>query len=381
MTCDLPGGVASKIARTAPETCVQNRVRRNRLPHKDRRPASRFVARYATAPWQCLYLRPEPHGHWALRDTLPQVDGSLGLTAAAADAIFRIDPEQSFSGSSDYLASLVYMSRSGGGKTAIVGHVDLEVAQSVAALTSRRGYMARPATTSRGLFEQAKNDPDLELLVITDKLSRPGFSELVQAIRSNSRTRHIPILLMVDPDNVNRANRLADRYKNIQVSPAVASELVIARQIDNLVKGIDYEDATQVERGDNAVMALDQLGHFASQSDRYPFFDVVGYQDKLVGGLASPSRAASTCRVLGELGTADAQVRLLETASNMQLPVALRRIAVESFAVAVQKRGLMLSRQQILDQYARYNASADEPAESQQILASVLDVLESRSGD
>src|SRR3546814_4765786 len=38
-----------------------------------------------TLPWQCLYLRPEPQGHGALRGTLPHVDGSLGSRLAAAN--------------------------------------------------------------------------------------------------------------------------------------------------------------------------------------------------------------------------------------------------------------------------------------------------------
>src|SRR3954470_12641806 len=38
---------------------------------------------YTSAPWQCLNLRPEPHGQGALRCTLPQVAGSFGSTATA----------------------------------------------------------------------------------------------------------------------------------------------------------------------------------------------------------------------------------------------------------------------------------------------------------
>jgi CheY-like chemotaxis protein len=304
--------------------------------------------------------------------------GSLRLTAAAAEAIFRIDPAESFSGSSDYLASLVYLSRSTGSKTALVGHVDLETAQSLSALTSRRGYVGRPEITSRGLFEQANHDPDLQLILITDRLPGPGYSELVQTLRSNPRTSRIPILLMVDPARLDRADRLAERYRDILVSPLVVNERVIARQIDNLEQGVDYVGASQPERAEYAVRALQYLAHYASHPERYPFFDVLNQQERLLGGLASPARAADTCQVLGQLGTADAQSRLLEMVNNLQLPISLRRVAADSFAVAVRKRGLMLSRQQILRQYDRYNASAGEPAASQQILADVLDVLERR---
>lgn len=304
--------------------------------------------------------------------------GSVRLTAAATKAITKINPTQSFPGSSDYIRALVYLSRSAGLKTAVVGHADLEIAQSLAALTNRQGYSTRSATTARDFFDIAQNDPDLELLVITDKIFRPDFSELVQALRSNSRTRRIPILLLVDPENLARAERLAERYKDILVSPMVLNEKVIARQIDNLNAGVDFRDTNEVERGDYAIQALDQLDYYASQPEKYSFFDVLSYESDLTNGLNSPARAEATCRVLGELGTADAQRRLVQLASNLQLPIELRQAAVKSFQVAVEKRGLMLSRQQILNQYERYNNSAEEAKTSQQILGSLLDVLEGR---
>lgn len=316
-------------------------------------------------------------------DTSPLIKalnaGSTRLTAAATKAIGKIKPTQSFPGSSDYIRALVYLSRSSGLKTAVVGHADLEIAQSLAALINRQGFTARTVTTARDLFDVAQNDPDLELLVITDRVFRPNFSELVQALRTNSRTRQIPILLLVEPENLSRAERLAERYKNIQVSPMVLNEKVIARQLDNLESGVQFRDTNEVERSDNAIQALNQLDFYASQPEKYPFFDILSYEEDLTNGLTSPVRAAATCRVLGELGTADAQRRLVQIASNFELPVELRQAAVKSFAVAVQKCGLMLSRQQILNQYERYNASRDENEVSQQILGSLLDVLEGRT--
>ena len=186
---------------------------------------------------------------------------------------------------------------------------------------------------------------------------------------------------MVEPENLARADRLAERYDGVLVSPMVMNDRVIARQIDNLFQGVRYQDANQAERGENALKALNQLDRYASQPERYPFYDLLSYQDDLLGGLASPSRAASTCRVLGEMGTPDAQRRLLQFASNLQLPLELRQVAADAFAVAVQKRGVMLSRQEIMAQYERYNASAEESAESRILLGTLLDVLESRSSD
>src|SRR5436190_18558968 len=46
------------------------------LDHAD---ASKAAGSY-TRPWQCLNFLPEPQGQDALRETLPQVAGSLGST-------------------------------------------------------------------------------------------------------------------------------------------------------------------------------------------------------------------------------------------------------------------------------------------------------------
>ena len=307
--------------------------------------------------------------------------GSVRLKNAACEAIFKIDPYESFMGSSDYLSSLIYLSRSSGFRTALVGHQNLETAQSIAALTGRSGYQATATTTSQQLFDLAKDDPDLQLLVISDKLTKPGFSELVQAIRSSSQTQQIPILLMVEPESTARAERLADRYDNILVSPMVLSDVVIARQINNLREAQDYQDASQSERVDFSVAALEYLAHYAASPQRYSFLDIAGHQDRLIGGLSSMAKAANTCKVLGQLGTADAQASLLATANNQTLPLSLRNVAAESFDTAVQRRGLMLSRQQILNQYDLYNASETQPLDSQQIMGSLLDSIEKPSND
>lgn len=305
--------------------------------------------------------------------------GSVRLTNAACNAIHDIDPQQPFIGSSKYLSTLVYLSQSIGTRTALVAHVNLETARSIASLINRNGYTCLPAVTPQQLFEQAKNDPDLQLLVITDSLSRPGFSELVQALRSSPRTRLIPILLMVQPENKDRADRLASRFSNVLVTPMAVNDLVMARQVDNLQRGLAYRDANAIERSDQAVKSLEYLSSYASQPERYPFYNLIKHQKQLLGSLGTPTNAATTCQLMGQLGTADAQVSLVDMASNGQLPMALRQVAANAFREAVTNKGVMLSREQILDQYKRYNASENQPQATQKILGDLLDTIERRT--
>jgi hypothetical protein len=63
-------------------------------------------------------------------------------------------------------------------------------------------------------------------------------------------------------------------------------------------------------------------------------------------------------------------------ASVNALPIAQRQIAAQGFAAAVSRRGVNLTASQILQQYDRYNASEQLPAETQQVLGALLDTLE-----
>ncbi|MGI9517124.1 MAG: HEAT repeat domain-containing protein [Pirellulaceae bacterium] len=304
--------------------------------------------------------------------------GSIRLLQSATRAIHQIDPDRAFAGSSKYLDTLVFLSRSTGVPTALVGHVNPEQARTLAALVGRSGFFASGVSTSREMFDRASQDPDLQLLVITDKLNRANFSELVQAFRASARTRRVPILLMVDPHNLARAERLAERFPNVLVSPIITDGVLIARQIENLRQGTTYRDATQGERNSYAVDALQYLGEYARQADKYPYFDLTAHQDQLMRALGSPAAAADTLRLLGEIGTPQAQSRLVNTASNIQLPAPLRKIAAESFAHAVRTHGLMLRNDDIQTQYDRYNSSGSQPPETQQILGYLLDAIEKR---
>ena len=56
--------------------------------------------------------------------------------------------------------------------------------------------------------------------------------------------------------------------------------------------------------------------------------------------------------------------------------VTLRKSANAAFKVAVAKRGILLTKADILKQYDRYNASESLDKETQLILAEILDIME-----
>jgi hypothetical protein len=76
------------------------------------------------------------------------------------------------------------------------------------------------------------------------------------------------------------------------------------------------------------------------------------------------------------LGTPRAQSALVDFASQHSRPLADRQASAAGFQAAVKARGLLLTKVQIAEQYARYNASERLDQETQAVLGSVLDAIE-----
>jgi hypothetical protein len=99
----------------------------------------------------------------------------------------------------------------------------------------------------------------------------------------------------------------------------------------------------------------------------------------VIRALAVPGLTPKAARVLGLLGTARSQTALVDFASHFGRPIEDRQAAAAALAEAVKRRGPMLTRQQIRQQYDRYNASETQDAQTQAVLGSILDIIESRA--
>ena len=80
--------------------------------------------------------------------------------------------------------------------------------------------------------------------------------------------------------------------------------------------------------------------------------------------------------MLGLLGSPGAQQALIEFANAPVQPLADRQAAADAFRMAVNRRGLLLTRVQLQKQYALYNASESRDRGTQDVLAAILDAIE-----
>jgi hypothetical protein len=129
----------------------------------------------------------------------------------------------------------------------------------------------------------------------------------------------------------------------------------------------------------DAIFALDALAKLAADEQQYGFYDLLPLDQRMEKALNTPELAARAAQVLGLLGTPPAQQALLDLANNHVRAIAERQAAAAAFRTAVSRRGLLLTRADLLRQYDIYNASEFLDQQTQAVLASILDTIEGPS--
>jgi len=150
----------------------------------------------------------------------------------------------------------------------------------------------------------------------------------------------------------------------------------LQRAILRLLQLAGIRTVTHDERMQHAIAALEHLANLAEHPGKYSFYDLLRQQEEIEHGLKSSVVASKTVRVLGLFGSPSAQRILVNYASQSTRALTERQAAAAAFDVAVQRRGLLLARDEILRQYDRYNQGAVLDRDTQQVLGSLLDSIE-----
>lgn len=335
-----------------------------------------------------------------LSTALTHADRRIRL--AAALAIVKLKPATSFPGASNIIEILGEAVRTAGVDRVLIVDSRMDFAQTIAGLLGEQGYFGEIAVGSREAFRKAtQQGTDYELILISDVLDLP-VTEMVQLLRRDRRTALLPIGVMVGSDSVDDMPKLfhdksyRDPLGKIRSrSPEDVSVLLandsrtyvaprphssestafLAQQVRKL-GGRDV--SSREERLANGRAAIAAFHMIATDKDLLNRFGLLRQEASLITALSNPTLAGPAAVVLGELGTPKAQTALVEIASQPGRTLADRQAAAVAFQAAVKNRGIMLTKQQILQQYERYNLSETLDKPTQAVLASVLDTLESR---
>lgn len=117
------------------------------------------------------------------------------LRFAALSAVARLNPENSYLGSSLILPALIQFTTSTGARNLICAAPQLQDALRIGNLFTTLGYHVKPATTGSEVLRSAQENADVELIVALASVSKPDMSTTVQMLEKDYRTGDIPVLV------------------------------------------------------------------------------------------------------------------------------------------------------------------------------------------
>ena len=297
------------------------------------------------------------------------------LRRAASRAIVQIDPTSPYAGSSRLPDWLAYFARTSGERRVLVAHPNDVQGLRIAGLFAGLGLQGEAVQTGEELFERLRLRPDYELALISRAIQKPDAHHLLQIMRQDAHAATLPIGLLVDGADDDRVRNWAedDPRLRLVLTPVDSEHLTL--QLGSLWP-LNIHAISREQRFADAQLALQTFARWAEHERAYDFYNVMSYEPTVEQALFVPELAAAAATVLGYFGTPSAQQALVDFASDTSQDLAARQTAAQAFAVAVGRRGLLLTTAQIAQQYDRYHAGASLDQPTQQVLGSLLETIE-----
>ena len=306
--------------------------------------------------------------------------GDRHLQFAAFDAVKAIAPQTPYAGSSHVMELAVFLAETQGIEKALVGHLLGPSSQSYASVVSGSGLSVSSARNGHQFYNMAIGSPDFKIFIVTDSLARPAARELIQLLRSDWRTRQIPIGFVGGAtSNLSSIKLLAQTDPLLRLlelnfdSRIVASQL---SQIQSLSSSWPVSDNSRLLHGQ---VAASWMAEIIDQKQDHGFYQIHKHEDSIFRLLSVDGTTSKACQMIGKLGTGKSQEALANFASQSGYTIEQREIAAKYFAESVERFGTLLTTTQIQQQYDRYNASEKDSAEVQKLMGQMLDAIEKRA--
>lgn len=333
--------------------------------------AARLLGEKGTA-LELLYNRAEPG---PLVVAVGQPDRRLRF--AAAEAVVKLAPTQPYAGSSEVLDAIAYFAGTSGTRRAIVaGPVSAE-SMRVAGYLAALGYEVDTAVNGRGLIRLALDSPDYELALVDSSLFGPTPELLLQQLRHDCRTAMLPVGILARSDQNYQAGHAASHDRLAAAFPRPHTDEDAQAIVAEVIALAGPELVPHEARMQEAAAAIEWLAQLSNSSQK--IYDLLRVQDEMLAAQFVPELGPAAMNVLGSLGTPESQKDLVDVASRWTQPLGLRQAAAAAFEKSVRQYGIQLTAAQILQQYDRYNESANRDAETQRVLGSILDTIEAPS--
>lgn len=302
----------------------------------------------------------------------------------ASQTLAVISPQLPFSGSSHLLDRLLYFANSSGIDEALIVHPNQDTAEFLKSSISQYGFVPSSVSSGRLCIQKARHSPDLQLIILSARLPDLSASEVIELLRQESLGRQVPILVMLDPLDDNKACRqrtrlvlrlhdlgnalLTDRldsqfFATLQ-STDDGEEVIPPRFPETLTRitgpqGIDAgwrqeQRMNRLQRASIALTILGQLGH--NGWDIREAFPIAH------NGLTQSETFDPAIQLLANMPSPAAQRSLFDLAWAPDLDKSIRKKAVDSLGASLGQHGILLTNSTlriINDMYNEVNRGDD----------------------
>lgn len=173
-----------------------------------------------------------------------------------------------------------------------------------------------------------------------------------------------------------RAQRLADvdPLTFAMFDPNTPDEMLF--QTQPLRKVMTYRAVSTEERLDQARRSLEWFNVVLDDPSNYGFYNPVRHQEPIINALFFPMLCTPAMDALVNIPTREAQLALLSIANQNTQTMDSRNLAAAAFSKHVQNYRMLLTRDEITQQYNLYNKNIDGLQEELDLLGKLLDAIE-----
>ena len=306
--------------------------------------------------------------------------GDRHLQFAAFDAVNAIDPKTAYPGSSHVMELAVFLAETQGIEKALVGHLLGPSSQSYASVVSSSGLSVSSARNGHQFYNMAIESPDYKIFIVTESLAKPAARELIQLLRSDWRTRQIPIgFIGSSASSLNSVRILAQSDPLLRPLELNFDARIVASQLSQIRSLSSSWPVSPTSRLLHGQVAANWMLKIIDQKENRRFYQIRKHEESIYRLLAIDGYTSKACEMIAKLGTGKSQEALANFASQSGYPIEQRKTATKCFADSVERFGTLLTTDQIQQQYDRYNASESDSAEVQKLMGQMLDAIEKRA--
>jgi hypothetical protein len=243
---------------------------------------------------------------------------------------------------------------------------------TVAHLTEN-GWQGDLFYSGRKTLLAAKRRADYAVVFLAFTVEQPGSRDTLACLREDPRTAHLPVGLIIEPKHRLAAEVLVDQFPLTETFVVPRDGSTTQLRLDQLIATAGDRFVPHAERMQHALASIDWL---ARLSRRPPLFELAGFEPALELALYNPPLATAATAALAALGSPAAQQALVNAASAVALPLKNRQEAAQAFVASIGQHGIGLSIAQIQQLKRLYDLQADDGAESEALMWSMLDALQ-----